>query len=339
MAARQKDFSATEIKAGALVLISFVLLILFMAAVRGCRPSDDSARVFHASFTDISGLNIGAPVRFGGVQVGRVVGVVPDEADRSRIRVTAEVSGGIPVNEGSVASIGQVTLTAEKHFEISTGDSTAPLIENGGILRARAGGGGMFDMPDLEGVIVRLEELADGVNALVGVDPAGGEASEMVSLSDLLKSLETTADETSGAFRELRSVIGENREQLQAAMKRLVVLEDSATELLVQLNEVVAENREPLHESVVNLQDLLAETATQIDGLATTLQSTLKHFEEVGGNANDLLDARRPTIEEILVNLEDATRDLKEFARVIGEQPAALIRGREPEGRKSGEGQ
>ena len=158
MPVEEHDFTATEIRAGLLVLVSFVILVGFIAAVRGCRPHDDSAKQYYATFTDISGLNAAADVRFGGVRVGRVTAIAPDAEDRSRIRVTVEVKGDIPVNEGSVASIEQVTMTAEKHLEITTGGADQPLHESGDTVSSSPSHG-LLDLPDLEGVVARLDTL------------------------------------------------------------------------------------------------------------------------------------------------------------------------------------
>jgi len=121
MPAKQHDFTATEIKAGIMVLASLIILVGFLVAIRGCRPQDETAKTFYAVFTDISGLNRGADVRFGGVQVGKVTAIEPDPDDRTHIRVTAVIEGYVPVNHGSIATIEQVTMTTEKHLEISTG--------------------------------------------------------------------------------------------------------------------------------------------------------------------------------------------------------------------------
>ena len=96
MPAKQHDFTATEIKAGILVLVSFFILVGFLVAIRGCRPQDESAKTFYAVFTDISGLNRGADVRFGGVRVGKVIAIEPDPEDRARIRVTRVKLRGFP---------------------------------------------------------------------------------------------------------------------------------------------------------------------------------------------------------------------------------------------------
>ncbi len=332
MPAAKHDFTATEIKAGVLVLVSLVILVGFVAAIRGCRPHDDSAKQYYATFTDISGLNKGADVRFGGVRVGKVTEIAPDAEDRSRIRVTAEVEGDIPVNEGSVASIEQVTMTAEMHLEITTGGADQPLRESGDTLRSSPSHG-LLDLPNLEGMVARVETLLDGLNVMVGVDLADDAAADVVDLKEIFATLEVTLDESAGVARAVSEMIGENRAGLREIVKKLSALEETATELMVQLNAMVAENRGPLHESVANLQQMTGEMSARVSELAATLQTTLLYLQDLGGNSSDLLDDQRPTIEEILINLQETTRNLREFSRVLADQPDALIRGKGKQGR------
>jgi phospholipid/cholesterol/gamma-HCH transport system substrate-binding protein len=332
MPAKQHDFTATEIKAGILVLVSLIILVGFLAAIRGCRPRDESAKTFYAVFTDISGLNRGADVRFGGVRVGKVTAIEPDPEDRARIRVTAVVEGRAPVNYGSVASIEQVTLTTEKHLEISTGGADEPLHESGDTLGS-SGGGGLFDVPDLEGVTTRLEIMLDGINALLGVD--GGGDPEAVDLAEVLASLKTTLDEGAGVARSAGDIIDDNRQGIDQIITRLAALELTATELMTQIDGVIEENRGSIHQSFENLEELTGELNQRVDELMATLQTTFRYLQDLGGNSSDLMDDQRPTIEEMLLNLQETTRNLKEFSRILAEQPDALIRGKGQHGRKN----
>jgi len=106
---------------------------------------------------------------------------------------------------------------------------------------------------------------------------------------------------------------------------------------MVQLNAVIEENRGPMNETFVNLQELTEEMNTRVGELAATLQTTLQYLQDVGGNTSDMLDDRRPAIEETLLNLQETTRNLKEFSRILADQPDALIRGRGAHGRKGEE--
>jgi phospholipid/cholesterol/gamma-HCH transport system substrate-binding protein len=338
MPAKQHDFTATEIKAGIMVLASLIILVGFLAAIRGCRPKDETAKTFYAVFTDIGGLNRGADVRFGGVRVGKVTAIEPDPDDRARIRVTAVVNGNVPVNHGSIATIEQVTMTTEKHLEVSTGGAEQPLHETGDLLTS-SGGGGLFDVPDLEGVTTRLETMLDGINVLLGVgrteDGAGDP--EAVDLAEVLASLKTALDEGAEVARGAGAVIDDNRAGIEEIVTRLAALEETATELMGRLNGVIEENRGSIHQSFGNLEQLTGELNRRVDELVTTLQTTLQYLQDLGGNTSDLLDDQRPTIEEMLLNLTETTRNLKEFSRILADQPDALIRGKGKQGRKNGE--
>jgi phospholipid/cholesterol/gamma-HCH transport system substrate-binding protein len=336
MPAKQHDFTATEIKAGIMVLASLIALVGFLVAIRGCRPQDEAAKTFHAVFTDIGGLNRGADVRFGGVRVGKVTAIEPDPEDRTRIRVTVVVGGNVPVNYGSVATIEQVTLTTEKHLEISTGGANEALHESGDNLGS-SGGGGLFDVPDLEGLTSRLETMLDGINALLGVTDTGeeGRDPEAVDLAEVLASLKTALNEGAEVARGAGEVIDDNRAGIEQIVTRLAALEETANELMTGLNEVIAENRGSIQKSFGNIEDLTGELNKRLDELVTTLQTTLRYFQDFSGNSSDLMDDQRPTIEEMLHNLQETTRNLKEFSRILADQPDALIRGKGQHGRKS----
>ncbi len=336
MTAKNDNFTATEIKAGVFVLASIVVLVVLVAAIRGCRPHTDSAGIYTASFTDIGGLNQRADVRFGGVKVGRVTAIEPDPDDRSMIRVTAEVDGDVPVNRGSVATVAQITLTAEKHLEISTGDAAAELLRSGDALVARTSSGGFIDIPDLEGLTTRMEVLLDSVTQLMGGTPVGGSDREIVDLAEVTAALEATFEESTETVREFRGVIADNREGLAEVIGRLATLEETATLLMTQINAVVSDNRVPLNETMINLQRLTGEASVRLEELMTSLKVTLQHFEDVGGNASDLLDEQRPAIEGILLNLEETTRNMRRLSETLADQPSALVRGAKTQGRKDG---
>ncbi len=338
MAASKSDFTATEIRAGTLVLISFVILVVFVAAIRGCRPQDETAKEYHASFTDISGLNYGADVRFGGVIVGKVTAIEPDPDNRTEIRVSMVVAGSVPVNEGSVVSVQQISLTAEKHVEISTGKVDSPLHQSGDRLTSRTGSGGFVDIPDLEGIAARLEVLLDSATVLVGGTPVGGVDGETeVDLLDVAAALEATLNESTGAVHEFSAVITENRQGIDRIIANLVALEESATRLMTQIDAVMTENREPLNATLINLQELTDETNARVKELMASLLVTFQHLQDTGGNVSDLIEEQRPALEEILINLQTTTRNLSEFSRIIASQPDALIRGQGKQGRKGGE--
>jgi phospholipid/cholesterol/gamma-HCH transport system substrate-binding protein len=341
MPATKSDFTATEVKAGLFVLGALVILVVFVAAIRGCRPGPENVSMYAASFSNIAGLNLRADVRFGGVQVGQVTSIEPDPEDRAKILVTMEVADNIPVNRASVATIEQVSLTAEKHLEISTGSADAALLAGGDRIAAGAGTSGLIDMSQLEGVTSRLETLLDGLIVLVGNGPseAGGssEHAAAVDVPMLLESLKITLEDSAAAARELTGLIADNREGFGDVVRQLGTLETSANELVAELSNLIAENRQPLNASLVNVQRLTEDMSRQMDQLAASLTVGLRHLEDTGGNLSDFVDDQRPALEDIVRNLRDTTANLRRLSGMLADQPDALLRGRPTHGRQSGD--
>jgi len=340
MPAKNRNFTATEIKAGAMVLIALFVMGGFVAAIRGCGSGGAEVNRFHADFTSIIGLNQGAEVRFGGVKAGKVVEIGADPEDRSQIRVIFEVPADVPVNYGSVASIDQISLTTAKHLEISTGSNDQPLHVSGDSIQAQTKEGGFVDIPDLEGVITRLETVLDGVISMLGVERAKGQAEEtgeqLVDLAEVTANLDALLRAGTSTAETVDATISENRQNLVEIVDRLVEMEAAATDLLTNLNAVVEENRSPLNQTLVNVETLSQDASDRLEELTQSLAVTLQYLQDVGGNASALVDRQGPTLEQILVNLEATTRNLKYFSQTLVEQPNALVRGSKPKGRPDG---
>jgi len=340
MPAEKTNFTATEIKAGVMVLVSVAVLAAFIGAIRGCGTGRAESNVFTADFTTISGLNLGADVRFGGVKAGKVMDIAADAEDRSMITVTFEVPSDVPVNHGSVASVSQVSLTTGKHLEITTGDGDRPLHVSGDQIAALAADDSVFGIPDLGGVIQRLEQVLDGLVTLLGVERAQLEAEaageEMVDLAAVSASLQEVLDAGSATLRNVDGAITDNRDEIGLVVERLAAIEKAASELIANLNAAVEENRAPLNATLVNVEQLSEEASARLTELSASLAVTLKYLEGVGGNVGHLTKEQGPTLEQILLNLEATTRNLKTFSETLAEQPNALIRGSKPQGRSDG---
>lgn len=348
MPVTKQNYTWTEIKAGIMVLVSLVLFALFFAVVKGMRMPEKNPR-YYVYFSDTLGLNKGADVRYGGARVGRVTNIRLDPENQSQIVVEFEVDPEVPINEESMAHVGQVTLTAEKHLEISTGSEHAQRKPPESVIASR-----QRDLFGMAGEVGgKVAKVLDAVSGILGVekyavspeaaDTEGQE--ELVSVPDILKNVD-------GAVGDIRGILGDNREAVGAIVAKLHEIEDSAKDLVEQLNTLIAENKpdirgvvEGVHSTVDSaekaveqvdgiLKEVAAATA-RLDQLADSLQAALDNAEALSADVRGLTHETRPQIEDLIADLRETARYAKEFARAVAEQPQAVIRGQRPQGRLS----
>lgn len=344
MPEKKHNFTATEIKAGLLVIASLAALAGFIVVVLNLRP-EPGVNTYHALFRNTIGLNPNADVRWGGYKVGKVTHIGIDPEDQSQIRVTMSVADHVPVNDASVATIEQISLTAERHLELSTGAAKANPLPPGATVKALTKSGGFIDIPDLDGVILRVENLLDDVIDFLGAGEARelearGEA-EYARIAQIAGDVRSAVQEGTGLLEDVRGVLQDNAPSIEEILDGVKDIEAAALDMVNQLNALLAENRPAIGEGLAAAQRVMNEVETvvqrvagDLDSLVAALQGTLDNSQDLTGNLGHFVELNRPVIEDIVLELQAAVRNLNTFSRTMAEQPAAVLRGARPEGRR-----
>jgi len=331
------DFTIKEIQAGALVLVSAVVLIGFLAIINGYRPPEE-VRVYRANFTNILGLKKGAEVRFGGMLAGRVAEVSAAPKDQTLIRVEMNLSPDIPVNIESIATIESLSLTSERHLEISTGTGDAARAADGAELKSVTKSGGFIDIPNVDGLVSGSEDLIGDLRDLLGVKKAleaetasGEEMARMTAITqdvrDLLGVSDAKEAEAAGQgeaanvtriMADLRKFLG-----VQEALKAEAEGKGELVELTQITGDVgnIFKKYEPQLQEIVGkvpeMQDAVQKLLDQLNGVLEenrdSLGNTLKGVEDLvtklRDNSQDLIDSLKGTLD----NANKLTGSASEF--------------------------
>ena len=345
MPQKKHDFTKTEVAAGAMVILSVAVFVLFIAVVQGLRPPQ-AVTTLYAFFNNTAGLNVGGDVRFGGVKAGRVVAIEPDSEDQSRVRVVFGVKPTFPINQESRAFITQVTLTSEPHLEVSTGTQEAARLADGDEVPVdTAKGGGMFG--GIDQIAASLAPVLEDVIALLGVEELeqtaakDEEEGELVTIADLFSNVNGAIVEGGDLVKDVRGVVSDRSDEVGAVLTKLQEVGDEAKRLVTQLNGILAENREDLRgtveasrKAVGQVGAMIDDLASRMDALASALHATLENTEGLTGETRAMVEANRPVIEDLLLDLRETVRHLQNFSRTIAEEPESIIRGKAAHGRK-----
>lgn len=198
--------TSKDLLAGLFLLTGICLFFLSVLILGRERNLFGSFVRYSTVYSDVRGLNVGAPVRLGGISVGRIatVALSPDVSD-SRVVVTIEVLDeyAARIRADSTATIETQGLLGDKFINIST-SGTGAALPPGGMLASH-------EAADLNNIIRKVEALADtassGITAVTDISKAI-DAKKIAAVVDSLHKVATSLD-TNTALSDLSGIVRE----------------------------------------------------------------------------------------------------------------------------------
>lgn len=153
----------TELKVGIFVVVILFLFGAGVFAIGSHQKYFQRQYTLWASFSNISGLIVGAPVRLAGLTVGRVNTIIfPDDPADKTIRVELKIKKGVQkrIRDDSIASIQTMGLLGDKYVEVSLGSSEHNVLRNGDSISS-------INPIDLFTYAAKVEEAIDALNTIL----------------------------------------------------------------------------------------------------------------------------------------------------------------------------
>jgi phospholipid/cholesterol/gamma-HCH transport system substrate-binding protein len=302
----------TEAKVGAFVLgcfsvLAFTLIYLINAQLGGHMVA------YHAYLRYAGGLEPGASVLFGGINVGKVTAVRPAISDPSRIEIVLGVKDNTPLNEKSIAKLGLVSVMSGSALSITTGSNDAKRLPPGSTIPSQ-------EAASLDEITGKISVVADNANGLITEV-----RSELQGISGDARTLLANLNTVTGKpnQRKMRDVLDNvdamlatERPKIDHLADQLNALSQHADETIQNVNGTVSEVREPVRQDLAELQNTLLEAKH----LLADMQVLVK--------ANDY------KIDDTIENLRMATENLDDLTESVKQRPWSLIRIKQPEDRK-----
>ncbi|MGQ3051637.1 MAG: MlaD family protein [Roseateles sp.] len=299
-----------ENKAHAIAAGVFLLLLgLALAASVAWFQGDRTERVHYTvvARSGVPGLNLKAPVKLRGVQVGHVDTIGFDPADPRQILVGIAVDAAAPVSATTHAQLGLQGVTGLSFVSLEEADAKAPL-------QRAAPGARIALKPTLLDrlaesgplLLAGFAETADRLNALLS---EGNRA----QLGRSLVQLEQAATDTS----RLMAALQPGAHALRVFLKDADATAQRASAALREIEGLAADSR-------ALTQELKARVAVldRIDGAAAQVQATSRNLELA--LVGDTPQRSRP----LLGDLAAASRSIERAATDVGAQPQSLLFGR-----------
>ena len=302
----------TEAKVGAFVTGCFAILAFTVIYLVNAQFSGHTVP-YRTYLRYAGGLEPGASVLFGGINVGKVTTVRPWTSDPTKIEILLNVKQGTPLNQESVAKLGMTSVMSSASLSITTGSNDANRLPPGSAIQSQ-------EAASLDEIAGKMATVADNANSLI-VQARG----ELEGISGDARNLLANLNNVTGppTQRKVQSVLDHVNTLLATEQPKIDRLTDQLNTLTLHadatiqnVNGTVTDAREPLRKDLTELQT----TLQQAKALLTDMQVMVR--------ANDY------KIDDTVENLRTATDNLDQLTDSLKQRPWSLIRVKQAQDRK-----
>ena len=305
----ERDAKYVAVAVFALSVLAAAFAFVWWYSGKGDRREYELYEVYFDG--SVSGLAQGSPVRYLGVDVGRVESLRVDTENPGRVKILAEIDSTAPISGATRARLGLLGLTGLLYIDLQLEpdvDSTQPLAKGDRypVILSRKG--------DIEAFLERLPDLVGDVGAVVeriervlSDENIAAVRGTLAALEETSRGLPAVASEAQVLLAELRRVSGDTGALLKEANG---LLESSGPELAASLD------------SLRTATERVASLAASAERVLSANESSLAGF--AGGGLFEF--------QQLLVDLRQTSAEVQRLASSLQENPSMLLREREETG-------
>ena len=253
----------------------------------------------------VAGLNLNAPVKHNGVDVGKVRAIELDAVNPERVNLLFAIERGTSIKKDTVAVLKTQGLTGITYVELSGGTREAPELraapgEKYPVIRTKPSLSARLENV-LSSVLGKLDETSGNINAVLSNDNRRAFTSALADIASVART------------------VAARKDALDAGLVNAARTLDSSARASAQLS--------PALERIGRGADAVEKMGTQV---ARTSESATKTVDAVGADVKRFTSETLPELERLLGELSTLSASLRRLTEQTERDPRGLIFGRKP---------
>ncbi len=316
---------AQKIRLGIFLFVGLVFLFILVGYFTA-RTLFERKDHYYVAYRDVSvsGLEVGSPVKFLGINVGSIVEIGIDPNDVNTIIVRLALQEDTPVKTDAVADIVAMGITGLKTIEIKGGTQEADFLDPEGYIRQ---GSSLADdfTGQAEVIAFKVEQVLNNLQDFT-------QPEKMDVYRETARNISSLAEQTGLVVDRLDQVIAENRDGMRETIdmvNRLVhSMDGTSRELhagISRFNEIM--QGDTLSQVLGNFRDIsVTLNETNLNELIESLAEATSHTQRLLLKLGEDLDRGGEGLTENLQLLQNTLNNLHDISRKVSTNPSALIR-------------
>ena len=251
----------------------------------------------------VAGLNLNAPVKYNGVDVGKVRAIELDPGNAGRVNLLFAIEHGTPIKQDTVAVLKTQGLTGIAYVELSGGSVNSPTlgIVAGNpypVIQTKPSLGARLENV-LTNVLAKLDSTSNAINAILSDQNRAAFTSVLADMATVARTVAAREKQIDSGIRNASRTF-ENTSQATARIG-------------------------PVIERLGRGADAVEKMGNEV---ATTSKSAGKTVDSVGSDVKRFTSETLPELERLMGELTVLTSSLRRVTEQTERDPRGLIFGR-----------
>jgi phospholipid/cholesterol/gamma-HCH transport system substrate-binding protein len=298
----ERDANYTAV--GAFVILVVAMAGLFVYWYSDSREAKDYTRYEIYFLGSVSGLSVGGPVRYLGVDVGRIYRIRVDRRSPDRVQVLADIDSDAPISKDTLAKLSLQGLTGLLFVDLLKGEGrrdTSPPVPSEKypvIDTVRS---------DFDELLATLPDVAGRTRELIARIQDVFSPQNTEAIASTVQAVEKASRQLPATLTQVNALLAELRNTTQEMRMTAATLGTTTQQVAPQVVEAV---------------DRLRETA---DNIAKTTESVSQLVIENRSGINAFTRDALPEFERTVREARAAAAEVRELSQSLTSDPSRLL--------------
>lgn len=288
-----------EIKAGLIIIVSFMILSGFIILIGGSEVFEKFDK-YYIRVMNSGGLETGAQVRLGGVRVGRVISIKPPEGPGDPVTIEIGIKKGISLYRGTKAFITQTGFVGDLYLLLSVNETKNEKLKTGDTIPSE-------EQMQLDVLMAKVNVLSRSVDTLIN------DIDKLFSQENI-KGIEALIGNTNNAIVTGSANLDKVASSLKATTDKLIIV-------MNEVEELVRDNKGEISQLIRKAREDIDKAGEMIK----SIESTAKSAEKTSKSADRAINLQSRNLDNLVNSMTKTTEELQELLREIKNKPWSII--------------
>ncbi|WP_345980525.1 MlaD family protein [Sulfurimonas sp. HSL3-2] len=292
------------------IIIAMIFSIYWLMRPTDSRTLKEYIIYFNES---VSGLNLNSPVKYRGVNVGKVKEIDINRKNNKEIEVLVSLNSNTPVKESTTATLNAQGITGLVYIDLSLGDENSPTLvraanEEYPIIRSKPSLFKRFES-SVGNVTEKLFDTLDETSKLLNEENR--------------KNMSLSLDETQKFMKKLNTLLDDKSvEHLHRTFENL-------DHITYKMDKVIIPKIEILTDKGVDFTDKVATSMASIASSYKVIQASMAEFKKVMDdgqlNIKEISKGTLKNLDNSLENMQNVMNELDSILKQYENSPNDMI--------------